>query len=205
MEYLDYYDESGKFLGKETREIVHSLGLWHKTIHCWLYDKEGNIYFQIRSDSHKLYTTASGHIMAGETVKEAFSREVFEEIGIHISTENAHLLEINVWKQDKIKATGPYKDRAFANVYLCEFDNSINNFKFDPNEVEGLIKVKAELVFNLLRKESGEIPAEKIVNNDCGCSQSSINLNMEDFLITSNEIGLIKYGKILQEVINITK
>jgi len=205
LEYLDYYDESGKFLGKETREIVHSLGLWHKTIHCWLYDKEGYIYFQIRSDSHKLYTTASGHILAGETVKEAFSREVYEEIGIKVSTENAQLLEITVWKQDKMKATGPYKDRALANVYICEFDKKVNNFKFDPNEVEGLVKVKAELVLNLLRKESGEIPAEKIINEGTGYSLTNVTLKLEDFLIASNEIGLIKYGKILQEVIYLTK
>ena len=37
-EYLDYYDENGNYLGKETRVKVHAGGLWHKTIHCWLYD-----------------------------------------------------------------------------------------------------------------------------------------------------------------------
>ena len=76
MEYLDIYDENGKYLGKEERSIVHRDALWHKTVHCWLYDKEGNIYFQIRKDKEKLYTTASGHVQAGETVKEAFGREV---------------------------------------------------------------------------------------------------------------------------------
>lgn len=50
MEYLDTYDEQGNFIKKEDRKIVHELGLWHNTVHCWLYDKLGNIYFQIRSD-----------------------------------------------------------------------------------------------------------------------------------------------------------
>ena len=78
MENLDYYDEYGKFLGTENRDYVHEKGLWHKTVHCWLYDKAGNVYFQIRADSNKLYTSASGHILAGESIKQAFSREIFE-------------------------------------------------------------------------------------------------------------------------------
>jgi len=81
MEYLDIYDENGNYLGKEERGIVHKNALWHKTVHCWLYDLDGNIYFQIRKDKGKLYTTASGHVLAGETVQEAFGREVKEELG----------------------------------------------------------------------------------------------------------------------------
>ena len=44
MEYLDIYDENGKFLGSEERSKVHKEALWHNTVHCWLYDKEGNVY-----------------------------------------------------------------------------------------------------------------------------------------------------------------
>ena len=62
MEYLDIYDEK-KFLGSEKRSIVHKMGYWHKTIHCWLYDNKGSVYFQIRKDKNKLYTTASGHVL----------------------------------------------------------------------------------------------------------------------------------------------
>jgi len=43
MEYLDIYDENGNYLGKEDRSIVHRDALWHKTVHCWLYDKYGNV------------------------------------------------------------------------------------------------------------------------------------------------------------------
>ena len=45
MEYLDIYDEQGNHLGKEERSIVHKNALWHKTVHAWLYDKLGNVYF----------------------------------------------------------------------------------------------------------------------------------------------------------------
>ena len=39
MEKLDIYDEKGNFIGTEERNVVHEKGLWHKTVHCWLYDR----------------------------------------------------------------------------------------------------------------------------------------------------------------------
>ena len=82
MEFLDIYDENGNHLGKEERGVVHKQALWHKTVHCWLFDKDGYVYFQKRADEKKLYTTASGHVMAGETVEQGFAREIREEIGV---------------------------------------------------------------------------------------------------------------------------
>ena len=46
MEKLDIYDEYMNYIGEEDRDVVHEKGLWHKTVHCWLYDESGNIYFQ---------------------------------------------------------------------------------------------------------------------------------------------------------------
>ena len=80
MEMIDIYDENGNHIGVEDRKIAHEKGLWHKTVHCWLYDKEGHIYFQIRHDRKTFYTTASGHLAAGETVNEGFKREIKEEL-----------------------------------------------------------------------------------------------------------------------------
>ena len=120
MEYLDIYDENGNFLGQETRKIVHEKALWHNTVHCWLYDKDGNVYFQVREDKKKLYTTASGHVQSGETIQEAFGREVEEEIGYEINYKNAKLVEIVKFVLDREEEDGTFfKDRAFANVYAC--------------------------------------------------------------------------------------
>ena len=103
-EYLDYYDSNMNFIGTETRETVHKKGLWHKTIHCWLYDDYGNIFFQIRADTNKLYTTASGHVISGETIRNAFNREVKEEIGLEIKNKELELIQILVWKNKTSKS-----------------------------------------------------------------------------------------------------
>lgn len=201
-EYLDIYDENQNYLGKETRSYVHENALWHKTVHCWLYDKEGNIYFQIRHDSGTFYTTASGHVLAGETVKQAFGREIKEEIGIDLNYEKAELVNIVPFKMDKIKKDGTvFRDRAFANVfiYLLEDDNHL--FTFDPNEVDGLAKMKANEVLNLLEKEEGSIPATIIMNCDNEIVLESKTVNLSDFLVNEGETGIGKYGDVLRRII----
>jgi len=198
MEYLDFYDAEGNYLGKEERDIVHAKGLWHKTIHCWLYDNDGNVYFQLRTDSKKMYTTASGHVDAGETLSQAFAREVREEIGIDVDIKNAELVQITAWKMDKKKSDGTLlQDRAFANVYINKMTTTTSDFKFDENEVLGIVKIKAVDALNILRTESGVCMATKITSD----GEEQVEVGFEDFLVNPHEIGIIKYGLILQSII----
>lgn len=199
MERLDIYDENMTLIGSEDREVVHEKGLWHKTVHCWLYDRAGNIYFQIREGSGKLYTTASGHVLAGETLKEAFHREVQEEIGVSVDISNAQLVEVTAWRMDKVKNGKPFKDRAYASVYINEIDDKFQNFKFDPNEVLGVVKVNAKKCLDLLDRKVTSVQAERITDK-----REKIMLRLEDFLVQQDEIAIIKYGKILQSVIHAT-
>ena len=202
MEFLDYYDINGNYLGKETRDKVHAEGLWHKTVHCWLYDDLGNVYFQLRADTNKMYTTASGHVGAGETLNQAFAREVKEEIGIDVEIENSKLIEIVVWKMDKKKADGTvWRDRAFSNVYANRVSTKMKNFVFDAKEVTGLIKINAEKALKILCKEITSATATKITAN----KQEKIQISFDDFLINPHEIGIIKYGRVLQFIIEEVK
>ena len=195
---LDIYDEYMNYVGCEDRDFVHEDGLWHKTVHCWLYDNSGNIYFQIRANSGKLYTTASGHVLAGETIKQAFSREVMEEIGVSVEITKAEPVEINVWKMDKMKDGKLFKDRAFANVYLNVIDQNYQNYKFDENEVLGVVRVNAQECLNLFLNKTTKINAHRITQT----KHEDITLTVNDFLVQGGEIPIIKYGKILQSVIS---
>lgn len=205
MEYLDIYDENKNYLGKEERNVVHREALWHNTIHCWLYDKEGNIYFQIRKEEEKLYTTASGHILSGETIKEGFGREIKEEIGIDIDYNKA--LFVNVYKfiMDKKKNDGSiFRDCAFSNVYVCEFNGKIEDFNFDKNEVIGLVKINAKETLNLLEKETGQINGIVIKNaNNENYFEEKI-ISIQDFLVNKGETAIKKYGDVLTKIIEIT-
>ncbi len=201
MEYLDIYDENGKYLGKEERSIVHRDALWHKTVHCWLYDKEGNIYFQIRKDKEKLYTTASGHVQAGETVKEAFGREVKEEIGVDICYETATLVNVVPFKLDREDG---FRDRAFANVYVCIYEGKEEDFHYDKEELLGLVRVNADETLELLKKGKGSIPG-RVIKKDNETEVEEQEISFTDFLVNKGEDALSKYQSVLEKVISLSK
>ena len=205
MEYLDYYDEEGNFLGKEERSVVHRDALWHKTIHCWLYDKEGNIYFQIRKEEGTFYTTASGHIQAGESLKDGFYREIKEEIGIEVDQEAAILVDVVKFVMDRPNKDGSlFKDRVFANVYICDFEEGIDAFDFDPNEVQGLVKMKASDVLKLISDEIDTINATYIVyEHDKNVSYEKL-VTRDNFLVNAGETILGKYGDVVKKVVEVT-
>jgi len=206
MEYLDTYSESGEFLGSVERSIVHKDALWHNTVHCWLYDKEGNIFFQVRKDSGTLYTTASGHVQAGETIKEGFKREIEEEIGIPIEQENATLVDVVKFSMDKELKDGSYfRDRAFANVYVYEFDGSYDDFNFDENELLSLVLVNAKETLEVLKNEIGLLNGTIITKSQNENLVTEKEIKFEDFLINKGETGIGKYGDVLNKVIELTK
>jgi isopentenyldiphosphate isomerase len=197
MEYLDVYNENHEMIGTYPRDEVHEKGMWHNTIHCWLYDNDGNAYFQVRSDSNKLYTTASGHVQAGETLKEAFGREVSEEIGIDVLYEKAELLNVVTWKMDKEKNGKLIKDRAFANVYLLKLDNTNLKFDFSNHEVCGLAIINANETLEMFEEKISSVNGTFINNKNEKVERDFIN---EDFLLMPGETLIQKYGDILNAI-----
>lgn len=202
MEYLDIYDEQGNFLGTEERSVVHTKGLWHKTVHCWLYDKEGNIFFQRRADRGTLYTTSSGHLMAGESVTEAFQREIKEEIGLDIDASDATYVNVVPFQMDRIKEDGSvFKDRAFANVYVDLYEGDYKDFHMDESEVSGIVIVNAKEALELFQKEEGTLLGKEIsVNNEV----TERKIRLTEFLVNDGETFIEKYGDVLRKVIELT-
>lgn len=206
MEYLDIYDEEGNHLGKEERSIVHRDALWHKTVHCWLYDKVGNIYFQIRKDKNKLYTTASGHVQAGESVKEAFGREIKEEIGYDIDYTKAELIDIVKFIMDREEKDGSiFKDRAFANVYCCEFNGNLNELDYQEEELNGIIKINVNRALEMIKNESGETVGEKCYKENGIIKTEEVTIAFNDFLVNPGETAIGKYGEVLKFIIALNK
>lgn len=171
------------------RDKVHQEGIWHKTSHVWLYDSEGFVYFQVRADADKLYTSASGHVMGKEDPRDAAARETKEELGIDIRKDNLELIEIDQWKFDNEKK----HDHAFAHIFLYKIEKGFADFKPDPNEVSGIVKIKAgDLLGYLLglpfKGDQFDVNGNKLKHN-------------KDLLLMDGELSIIKYGRILYAVI----
>ena len=201
MEYLDYYDIDGNFLGTWTREQVHREWLWHNTVHCRLYTHDWKVFFQIRKDTGTFYTTASWHVLAWEDIRQAFHREVKEELGIDVDVSDAELVSIVPWKQDKIKSDGSeYHDRAKANVYVNKYTWDFEDFDFDEDEVAGVVLVDAQGALDLFKSREWKILATIIT--DTGRVEREVDIS--EFLVTPNETHLQKYWEVLDKIISIT-
>lgn len=204
MLMLDYYDENKNYLGIETNEKVHTDALWHNTVHCWLYN-DGKIFFQRVTDSDILAVPAAGHVISAESIKEAFGREIFGALGTKIDYEEATLCNVETISIDKIKADGSvFKDRVFANVYLYRY-NKDYDFKFDMNELTGLVCVNAADLLELFTNEEGTIKGEEITNINGEIVTTIKDIDFNEFLVNENETALTKYKTILDKVVELSK
>lgn len=160
-ELIDYCDENRKHLGSMSRSEVHRQGLWHECIHCWLIRKKGDqcfLIFQKRSDQAEISpsqydTTSAGHLLAGETPKEAH-REINEELGVECSYED--LIPLGILCQTCRE--GDIVEQTFDHVYLLECDLPWESFKLQQEEVKGLVQMDIEDGFRLFSKEVDSVP-----------------------------------------------
>lgn len=86
-ETLVVVDEEDEPVTEAPRERVHAEELRHRAVHVLLADGEGRLLLQKRSDEKRTYpnrwtSSASGHVEAGESLREAARREVVEELGV---------------------------------------------------------------------------------------------------------------------------
>lgn len=196
MEYLKGYNENQELLGSFSREEIHREGIWHNTIHCWVYDNQNNVYFQVRSDDNRLYTTASGHVQAEETIKEAFGRETKEEVGIKVDYEEAELIKIVKWQMDREKNGELNKDRAFANIFILNVKEEPTDFSFTDGEVVGVAKLNVKEVLDLFNDRVKEIKGIYIGKDE----RIERIFTVKDFLVLANEDVITKYGYIMEAI-----
>ncbi|MBO4622565.1 MAG: NUDIX domain-containing protein [Bacilli bacterium] len=187
-EMLHCCDENLKTIEAVDRDIVHKEGIWHKTAHVWLYDDEGFVYFQVRADADKLYTSASGHVMAGEEPINTAYRETAEELGFQLDPRKLELIEVDAWKLD----TEVKHDHAFAYIYLYKIPRNYDAFSVNPDEVSDIVKIKARDLLGYLLA----LPFE--------CEQYNVHnkklKHNKDLLLMEGEISILKYGRILNAI-----
>lgn len=142
MEYLDVVNKSGERLGlQKLKADVHRDGDWHKTVHVWCLNDEGEVLIQRRAADKVNFPnfwdiSVAGHIDSGETAIEAALREVYEEIGANIKEGNLRYLA--TVPQQFVLRDGAYVDNELCVIYLLTFNRRIAELTMQEEEVAEL-------------------------------------------------------------------
>jgi len=154
-ELLDIVTKQGKPTGKTAlKSEAHAKGLYHNTIHVWLYTAKGEILLQQRSHKKIIFpllwdVSVAGHIDAGETFIEAALRETEEEIGLKLDGNN--LKHIGVFLHETSYNNGKIQDNEFHQVYISELKIPLNQLTIQEAEVEAVKLVSFQKFEELLK------------------------------------------------------
>lgn len=141
-EILDIVDANGKPTGKTAlKSEAHKNGLYHNTIHLWLYTNDGEILLQQRSHKKAIYpllwdVSVAGHIDTGETFIKAALRETKEEIGLELNAKD--LVKIGVRLHESSYSNGKIRDNEFHHVYISKLNVPLGQLIPQTDEVEAL-------------------------------------------------------------------
>ena len=158
-EFLEVYSPEGTKTGqKKSKSEIHRKGLFHSTVHVWIFTEEGNILIQKRSKKKELNpgvwdVSVAGHVKFNENIKKAAKRETLEETGININTKD--LLKIGVYRSINIHPTAI--DKEFFHTYILKIDKNSIDLDYKNNEVDDLKFISIEEMESLIKKENNKI------------------------------------------------
>lgn len=182
MEYLDIISENDQIIGSKPRSEVHRDGLLHREIHIWLFDEEGNIYFQKRPpdapSAGLLDATIGGHVRTGETYTGALVRKTAEEAGIQTKEEDFVFLGSSRNKEVRVRVNKvnnflrasyiykhpilpsdlqPKKETTvFEYIHKDELESKLTSYTFKDNFCDYVLGNEIPLVLKYLKNSGGK-------------------------------------------------
>lgn len=151
-EFLDIIDENDKIIGLKSRDETHQLGLLHREIHIWLFDKDHNIFFQKRGVSKTstkglLDAPIGGHVDSGESYINAALREAKEESGISMVANDLILLK--KFRENFIDKTRKTSNNFLRYVYIYRYPIKESQLIKESQKINaGFQKLSANFVLN---------------------------------------------------------
>lgn len=140
-EYFDVLDEHGNKTGLiKLRSAVHRDGDWHRAVHIWIVNHQGEVLLQRRAPNKDSFPnfwdiSVGGHLQAGDEPLAAAVREVEEEIGLKVSpTDLEPLCEHHSSSQPR----PGFLNNSFYNSYIIRTDKNIADMTRQEAEVSEL-------------------------------------------------------------------
>ena len=153
---LNIINESDNIIGEATREDIHAKGLLHREIHVWLYNKNGEIFFQMRAKDKETFpglldASVGGHVEMGDSYEKTAFKETEEETGLKIETHDLKFITtIRHTAHDEV--TGKINN-VIRKIFAYEFDGSPSDLKVEQGKATGFEAVKIDSLFTMSTEE----------------------------------------------------
>lgn len=145
-EYFDVLDENGNKTGKtKLRNEVHRDGDWHRVVHVWIVNND-KILLQRRcptkdSNPNMLDVSCGGHLTAGDDSLIGAIRELKEELNLDVAPSDLQFIKT---LKHSGRYTADFINNEFADVYILKTDKSIEDMKFQKEEISEIFYVSFE-------------------------------------------------------------
>ncbi len=137
-------DKDGNLTGeKKLRSEVHRDGTWHKAVHIWIINENGDILLQRRcatkdSNPNMLDISCAGHLSSGDKSLDGALRELKEELNIEVTADELHY--IKTLKRSS-KYTSTFINNEFDDLYILRTNRKISDMKFQKEEISEIFYV----------------------------------------------------------------
>lgn len=146
-ELLDIVNDEDMVIDRQTRTLVHQLGLQHRGAHIFLFRQDRKMLVQKRSADRAsspsmLDCSVSEHVQAGESYLEAAIRGLREEMGV---------AGIELERLAKFRMNYGVNDNEISELY----EGVVNpaHVKFDPVEIESIQYLRMDELKEMLANE----------------------------------------------------
>ncbi len=143
-EFFDILDEDGNKTGRtKLRNEVHRDGDWHKAVHIWILNENGDVLLQRRcatkdSNPNMLDISSAGHLSAGDESLTGAIRELKEELDLDVKPNELQF--IKTLKRSS-KYTSIFINNEFDDLYILRTDKKIEDLKYQEEEISEIFFV----------------------------------------------------------------
>ena len=160
-ERIEIYNRHGEPAGQALRADAHRVGLWHRTLHCWVITGSGELLCQQRAYGKlhwpgQLDISAAGHLLAGETWQSAL-READEELGLALTAADV----VDCGERRQVLHLPGMVDRELVRTVFARADRPLGAYRLNP-EVQALVAVSLDDAERSVhrRARAGRVPGD---------------------------------------------
>ncbi|WP_029895174.1 NUDIX hydrolase [Desulfohalovibrio reitneri] len=149
-EFIDVVDENNAPLAVLSLREAHRQTLYHRSVLVLVYNSRGKVFLQKRSLGKDRYPgrwdiSATGHVRSEESLHDAAVRELYEELGISVSSLR-RVGEVEAGPETGYEFVTLFSAGVVSTVLTPNPDEVLDGYFFDDSELSCLVEQFRELL-----------------------------------------------------------